>query len=376
VTIILIVIITPFSGTGLRADEISVKGQASGGFTLNGDDWSVGLRYIPGINLSKNMLGNGEMDAEISLNIYTSAQEAYLRDIDDNADIEPYRSWARFSTHQFEIRLGLQKINFGPAKILRSLKWFDRVDERDPLKMTDGVYALLTRYYFLNNANIWGWVLYGNEELKGTESCHTDEHRLEFGGRCQVPVSKGELALTFNRRYVDREKWNQSDSCSMDWSCQMSEFMSDGTENRFALDGSFDIGAGLWFEACAGRLKINEKKGLWQEFFTFGADYTFGIGPGIHILCEHFIKSSGERILKQGDSLNISALSVDFSIGVMDTLKAIGYYNWDPDRASGYIGWQRTYNSWLINISLFSNPKDELSRYKDTGLEFMITYNH
>ena len=68
----------------------------------------------------------------------------------------------RYSSDQFELRLGLQKINFGSASMLRPLMWFDQMDPRDPLHLTDGVWGLLARYYFLNNANIWLWGLYGN----------------------------------------------------------------------------------------------------------------------------------------------------------------------------------------------------------------------
>jgi len=59
----------------------------------------------------------------------------------------------------------LQKINFGSATLFRLLMWFDRIDPRDPLKLTDGVYGLLLRYYFHNNTNIWLWGLYSITNL-------------------------------------------------------------------------------------------------------------------------------------------------------------------------------------------------------------------
>ena len=70
---------------------------------------------------------------------------------------------------------GLQKINFGSAVLLRPLMWFDSLDPRDPLQLTDGVYAVLLRYYFPNNANLWAWALYGNDSPKGWESAATAE---------------------------------------------------------------------------------------------------------------------------------------------------------------------------------------------------------
>ena len=79
-----------------------------------------------------------------------------------DAAIKAYRLWGRYTGHQFEVRVGLQKIDFGSAMMLRPLQWFDEMDPRDPLNFTTGVYGALGRYYFLNNANIWGWILYGN----------------------------------------------------------------------------------------------------------------------------------------------------------------------------------------------------------------------
>ena len=81
--------------------------------------------------------------------------------------------------------------------------WFDRIDPRDPLQLTDGVWALLLRYFFLNNANIWLWGLYGNDDVKGWEFLPTVKDDIEFGGRIQVPVPLGELGLSYHHRRAD-----------------------------------------------------------------------------------------------------------------------------------------------------------------------------
>ena len=109
----------------------------------------------------------------------------------------------KFSGDQFEVRAGLQKINFGSASMLRPLMWFDQIDPRDPLQLTDGVYVLLGRYYFLNNANIWVWALYGNDSRKGWEQIPSLKKVPEFGGRLQLPVSHGELGTTYHYRVAD-----------------------------------------------------------------------------------------------------------------------------------------------------------------------------
>ena len=87
--------------------------------------------------------------------------------------------------------------------MLRPLMWFDKIDPRDPLQLTDGVWGLLARYYFLNNANIWLWGLYGNEKPKTWEIGKTNQHYPEFGGRFQSPVPKGEAAVSYHFRMAD-----------------------------------------------------------------------------------------------------------------------------------------------------------------------------
>jgi len=351
----------------LKAEEIMVSGQASAWVVFNGGR-QLGMRYIPDMRVSHPLAEGKYIDGEISLNLFTWAPFNSMEDFGDNADLKLYRLWARYATSQLEMRLGLQKINFGPAKILRSLMWFDRVDVRDPLGLTDGVYGLLGRYYFLNNANIWVWGLYGNDELKGLETFKTDEDRLEFGGRFQHPVPRGEIAFSFHRRYLDSEDWKRKMAPRPE--------LAKGSENRYGIDGNWDIGVGLWFEAVAGKIKINRKENLWEEFLTVGTDYTFAIGPGIHTLFEHFIESSGPEVFEQENVNRFSALSVDFSVTLLDSVNAIGYYDWKEKRAYTFLGWQRTYDNWMVNLSVFSSRKDETGMYGGTGVQCMFTYNH
>ena len=351
----LLILISLCSNNSL-ADEIMLNGQASA-WAVSNDEWRAGMRYIPELGISHRLAEGKNIDAEISLKATCS---------EDDTNMKLYRSWLRYATEQFEIRLGLQKINFGPARILRTLMWFDQVDARDPLELTDGVYALLGRYYFLNNANIWVWGLYGNDDLKGLEVYETDRDKVESGGRFEFPVTKGEMALTFNQRYVDPADWEE----------KMLSPLSDGLENRYAVDGSWDLGVGLWFEASAGEIKINGEESFWQELLTVGADYTLDLGPGIHLLGEHSVKSTGPKIDDQDNVSRISALSLDLSISMLDSLNAIGYYDWRENKTYTYLGWKRTYDNWLVNLSVFSSREDETGVYGGKGIQCMVTYYH
>jgi len=137
----------------LAAGRFHFAGQAS--------DWAMawydtsfsgqaGLRYIPTFSF-----GTGPFDAELAANGFGTWSARANSSFDIAA--KPYRAWLRYSAPRFEARLGLQKLNFGSATMLRPLQWFDRLDPRDPLALTDGVYAGLARYYFPNDANVWTW---------------------------------------------------------------------------------------------------------------------------------------------------------------------------------------------------------------------------
>lgn len=122
--------------------------------------------------------------------------------------------------------------------MIRPLMWFDKIDPRDPLQLTDGVWGILGRYYFLNNANLWGWVLYGNEDAKTWEIGNTSQRQPEWGGRFQTPVPRGEMGLSFHHRL--------SDTINLDTLISLNDLVP---ENRIGLDGKWDVGVGLWFEA-------------------------------------------------------------------------------------------------------------------------------
>lgn len=228
-----------FSSPNIGAQDLfRYKGQLSAYTHLNSVNefpWWNGIRYIPQLNVNIPVGESRLIDFEASANIFGNAGTANLNQWESNGRIKPYRLWARYSGNQFEVRAGLQKINFGSATIMRPLMWFDQLDPRDPLQLTDGVWALLGRYYFLNNANIWLWMLYGNNDLKGWEQLVTHRSYPEIGGRMQYPVGSGEAALSYHYRVV-------SDRIP---------------EHRFGFDARFDYEVGIWIEASWKHLSRN-----------------------------------------------------------------------------------------------------------------------
>lgn len=358
----LIISLNSFSSTG-------IEGQLSGwGIVVDNSQTnssSVGLRYIPGIFWGIMVNNESTLDLEFSGNIFTSFSLNHFDQFAENAKLKPYRWWIRYATPHTESRLGLQKINFGPALILRSLRWFDRLDLRDPLQMTDGVYALRFKYDFLNNTNIWVWGLYGNEKTKGYETLPTTPKKPEFGGRFQLPVPYGEFATTFHTRNVDSVYFKYD-------------------ESRIAFDGRWDVVLGFWFESVLQHNKSDFLPFEWNKMITLGSDYTIGIGNGLHILVEHMSTVASKKIFRKGENIQVSAFYMSYPIGFFDNVMAIGYYSWKDRKYYQYFGWQRTYDNLIFNVSLFHYPQsgensvsnDKNSLGSGYGTQIMFIFNH
>ncbi len=163
-------------------NKLEFDGQLSAFANISPDndlDVQFGARYIPELEYSIPLDSTSNIDFQASVNLDGDIVFSPFYKSEENGNLDPYRIWARYSTEQFELRAGLQKIDFGSATMLRPLQWFNQIDPRDPLALTNGVYGLLSRYYFTNNANIWAWVLYGNEKTRGFDVVKTYDKRPE-----------------------------------------------------------------------------------------------------------------------------------------------------------------------------------------------------
>ncbi len=336
---------------------------------------SFGFRFLPAFSLEKQLSGSISLSAEFSLNAYGTGRLQVSKSMDFDGKLKPYRAWVRFSSSQFEIRAGLQKINFGSALLLRPLMWFDRIDPRDPLQLTDGVYALLGRYYFLNNTNIWFWTLYGNKDTKGWELFPTRNKSMEIGGRIQSPFAGGELALTYHHRQAEPQVRFFTPPAPQDLKIP---------ENRIGLDGRWDIGPGVWFEAVL----IHQENRLlfypWQKALNLGFDYTFSLGNGLYLVSEFFILQKSRNIGGKGESTQFSAISLNYPLGLLDSMTGIFYYDWKNRNMYSFIRWQRAYDRWAIHCMAFWNPEvftiyqnrpgDTL--FSGKGFQIMVVFNY
>jgi hypothetical protein len=328
------------------------KNQVSLWSTLNYVDKTnsqLGARYIPALSLSDSLKNGRLIDAELSVNAYGDLLFSGSKFDSSSADISLYRFWVRYSGPHFEIRLGLQKINFGSATILRPLMWFDRMDYRDPLQLTNGIYGALGRYYFQGNINIWLWLLYGENKVKGWEVAPTLGKTPEYGGRLQIPVSKGEMGLSFHHREADFTPF---------YSYTPHSGSTHYPENRIGLDGKWDLGPGLWYEYV---IKKNDPDngvlGEWETYFNVGLDYTFNLGNGMNMTTEFFRYNNKESWQGENKDNNFSALALNYPFGLLNRVSGAVYYNYTKKEWYRFINLERSYDYWSFYLMLFWNPE-------------------
>lgn len=423
--------------------------------------WAGG-RIIPQANYEIFLPSGRQFDFEVSANIRGSSGFSFFDSLRTEGNIKAYRAWARFSGTQFELRAGLQKINFGSAAMLRPLMWFDKMDPRDPLQLTDGVWGLLGRYYFLNNASVWLWTLHGNKGQRAWEILETPGNRPEFGGRIQVPVLPGEAAFSYHYRQTRLPRFlrmiaasprdvildpypngqptltvgqvnkkvyppaehgsysvSQSSLIPGDLSANIGStgqylvdhariptlsagfpLLSGQTENstgsllppgmegihpehRFALDGKWDIGPGIWFESVwvhnAGDFGILSN----QAMLNIGTDYTFGVGNGLNLVFEHLIFSYDEKTFAFENSAAFSALSASYPLSMNHHLSTILYRDWENRNFYSFLNWKVQLRNFMCYTMVYWNPKqlqlpqmasaDQL--FTGKGVQVMVVYS-
>jgi hypothetical protein len=361
------------------SDSLEFSGQLTGwgGFSFkNPGIQQLGIRYLPELSYSVHNAHNLNFDIDASVNSYSNIRFDQLHYDTIQAGIRPYRLSARISSDQWEIRAGLQKISFGSASILRPLMWFDKIDARDPLQLTDGVYGVLGRYYFLNNANIWIWGLYGNKERRGWDYFPSSPKKPEFGGRVQLPVLSGDLAFTYHHRYAD----HSHDALT---SIPAEELVF--PENKFGLDGKWDIGAGIWFEYVYKNSKTSIVYLIRQEhYLNLGSDYTLLVGNGLNLSAEHFMLSSESNLNHTWNAQNFTAFSTSYPFGTINRASLMVFYNYEKQNWYRFINFQRQYNNLSLYLMLYWNPdnfilysgSDEINMFSGKGIQIMLSFNH
>jgi hypothetical protein len=361
---------------GQSTDTLIIKNQASAWINYNRtSDHNLysGCLDIPMLNYRFMQNRKLRFELEASANFSSYAGTSFRSRVVSDYNAKPYRIWAKASGDQFEVRLGLQKINFGPSNLFRPMMWFDRIDPRDPLQLTEGVWGLLFRYYFKKNSNLWLWALYGNEKPKTWEIGSTSCSYPELGGRFQSALMKGEAALSYHFRATEND------------------FLPDHPltdnnlfEHRIGIDGRWDYILGFWVEAAwIHKRKIQEFPDN-QELMVLGVDYTFRLGRGLYCSIENLGYAFDKKPFTLTHSNFLTGFSLAYPLGILDQLSAIIFIDWKSEELYRILQWKRDYNHISLILTGYSNPNSyvlpgiegDSNFFAGTGIQAMIILNH
>lgn len=348
INIIFVAILFSYSGELISQTRSSIRNQVSGVLLINDAQFSsnegfkanplIQYRYIPEIESELFSSNIHAIDILASANIFGDLNS--FSPFWESPTFNPYRLWARYQYDQVELRLGLQKIDFGSATFLRPLQWFNQVDPRDPLGITNGVYGALFKYYSLNNSTVWLWGLVGNDERKGLELFPTIGNQPEFGGRFSFQVPNGEMGFTYNHRKRD-----------MDSFVVPPNFNS--RENRLGLDVKWDYIIGIWFEASYQQFASQEILKN-TSYYTIGADYTFEIGNGLNVVAEYLftrnLNSLDGKKTKIFDDAGTTLLAGNYPISLFSQFSVFSLYNWEETASTTFLNYQIDQNPFQINL--------------------------
>jgi hypothetical protein len=323
--------------------------ESSNRFALYGDvaeqQKSLGALWAMDLSAGQN-LGKVSMQAEYSL--YSRFHSEWDGAHDATMTADTYRASFSCSLAQAELRIGLQRLNFGSAQILRPLQWFDSLDPLDPHQYTKGVEAAMMRMNWLNNANLWLWGIRGDPAPKGSEVMGSKEDTIEFGGRFQHPTPIGEAALSLHHRKL-----------------------AGGSEERAGFDLRMDYLMGLWLEASLSRFSEVRFVPKYLMSATIGSDYTIDLGNGLALMLEQMMVSSAPHGLDElSEESVLSALMASYPLGILDSFKALGTYDWDASELSLGASWIRTYDYISLEASLRQSSAAGLSLHTMINAHF------
>jgi hypothetical protein len=337
------------AAAGARAQTVDLKGRLScavGGSIDGSVALYASLHYIPELHAGYPLSESTLLDAEASVD----AWGALVSGISPAGKVDPHRLWLRCSTERLELRAGLQKIDFGSALLVRPLMWFDRVDPRDPFKLTSGVYGLLGRYVMQDNVNVWLWTLYGNNGTKGIETDATARNTPEFGGRVQLPIGGGEAAATFHHRRAQAAQVVDGVIASTVAS----------EENRIGLDGRWDVGIGIWGEGVLTHRGAGHPADPWLSLATIGADYTFAWGNGLSVTCEHAVGNDGARLAALRPAANMTALAATYPLTALNGVSLMIFHDWRSGAWFRLATLSHTEDAGSVHLLVFRNPDVDL----------------
>ena len=310
---------------------------------------SYQLGYIPTFSSSYHLSSNSKIDLEWAYRL-----ENYFNGntLIENIHLH-HRYWGRYSSDKIEVRIGLQKIVFGPSQLLRSLSWFDTIDLKDPKGQTKGVDAFRLRFFPSNLSTLWAWAIKNKTET------------LSYGGRGEVSTKMGEWGITFHK--------DPSKSSQYIGMLNQSPVLITSSHTRIGLDYRYDGLLGVWFEGAA---YYSKKANLIGEdrctLSTLGIDYTIPLGDGILAMLEiHKVESWSSINTKSNRSDTNSAIMVTLPFGMFHSIMFFSNLDLNENQNYNHLRWSSTFDRYSINGMVSINPNNIAN-----SLGLMFIYNH
>ena len=361
----------------IYSQQWDLRGQLTSSTNLYNDltanntriDQRVG--YIPTLSIYPDHKFLNNLDFEAAFNLQANFEGLFGADEGNNYhDRDIHRLWARYSTENIELRYGIQKIAFGPGLILRPLRWFDSLDEKDPTGQTEGVTAVRIKYFGGYGITYMGWLIHPeNSEISSR------------GGRIEIPIiGLAEMGASYHHRQAySLNKIPPRSGIPLVYVTS--------SEDRYSLDFRADVVIGLWSEVLMSKSSQDRFGAPFdRNIYMVGGDYTFPLGNGIYFLVEHMIDQLKPKVLLKDVQTEFSAIMVNYPIGVFDNITLIAEYDWDGDRRFNFIKYSRVYDNYDFNLIFAFNPeKDEFSKEElelssftqlGNSVELLIIYNH
>ena len=281
------------------------------------------LSYIPTLSAYYELSRGKMVDLEWAYRFGRS----YIGDYLEEHYEKPYRGWLRYSTQRIEARLGLQKVSFGPARVLRALAWFDTIDPEDPIAQTEGVEAFRLRFFPSNSLALWTWIM---KDVSDT---------LSYGGRGELSTSLGEWGFTLHQD-------------------------TDVSNTQVGIDFRYDGFIGFWNESV-----MIKSDNIEIDMITVGADYTLPIASGVLIMTESMFISSKQNTTTSDQTF--TAFMASLPVGMFHNVMLISSLDWDENNTYNYLRWSSTYDNFSINCMASINPNEV-----GNSFQLMFIYNH
>ena len=260
--------------------------------------------------LRLGVLGNAWQKDDLSLDYELSGDAKWADGPSVQAGLRPtteadfFRAWLRFGNEKAKVRGGRQKILFGAGAIFRPLGFFDTRDVTGVVPETRGVDGVRADYFFDDTTSIQGWAVPGKLE-----------ENVIAGLRWESLVADHETGVVAQYH----------PSTDLD---DLFDFEKEMVQLGFHVKGERTVA--YWNES---RLDIElQQSGNPLRFDTvFGADYTFNVGDGLHVLVEYFLSTRQKTFSLLNPTVNrtIHELGILFDqpVGIDIVWQVFGLYD-------------------------------------------------